>query len=101
MKCKKLNFKLGILLVIVLIVILIVIKLTKINEKFNLFSNDSYVESEITNYDNQLRDQQRKQRILQSEKDKENKVNSLKDVIYSLRQRFLLAKQMTQTNPVS
>ena len=92
MKC-NLNYKLGILLVISVLLLVIVIKKGKIAEKFSLFREDARVKAQILEHDTMMRNQQQQDFLLAREEERKEKINQNKDLIYQLRERFLLLKQ--------
>lgn len=93
MKC-KLNYKFGILLVICVLLLLIVIKKGKINEKFNIFANDNNIKTKLIEHDTILSNQEKQDHLLQIQEEQKESVNETKNMIYQLRQRFLLLKQL-------
>ena len=93
MKC-NLNYKLGILLVISILLLVIVVKKGKIAEKFSLFREDSHVKAQILEHDTIMRNQQQQDLLLAREEERKEKINENRNLIYELRQRFLLLKQM-------
>lgn len=93
MKC-NLNYKLGILLVIALLLLVIFIKKGKIAEKFSLFREDSNVKAQILEHDTMLRTQQNQEYLLERQEKRKEQINENRDLIYELRQRFLLLKQL-------
>lgn len=93
MNC-KLNYKIGIVLVVLILVLVITIKKQKVSEKFNLFRNDDYIRSQLANHEILLKQQRRNQHMSEMEENQQNTVNENKDIIYNLRQRFLLLQQL-------
>ena len=69
------------------------IKQSKIQEKFKLFSNDNHIKTQLNNYDTMMANQEKQEQLLKIHEDQKKQVTDNNNMIYQLRQKFLLLKQ--------